>query len=143
MRIPNALNLGTAWTFEIPGPPVPKGRPRRNNKTGNWYTPTRTQDAERHVMECAMAAGVRLEPKKPYGIEMYFFLSARPRDIDNLGKLVMDSLGTLGKNDGWNDRQIVDMYARVVSVKSAQEEKTVVRVGEHRSIKLPGDNRGL
>ncbi len=138
-----SLDLGVSWTFEIPGPPIPKERPRQNTKTGTWYTPTRTQKAEKHVMECAMVAGVRLIPKKPYGLEMYFYLSAHPRDLDNLVKLVMDGLGQLGEHDGWNDRQIVDLYTRIVSVKSAEEERTVVRVGEHQSIKLPGEKRGL
>lgn len=126
--------LGESWTFEIPGPPVAKERPRRNNKTGTWYTPTKTQDAERHVAQCAMAAGLKLEPGVKYGVELYFYCSAHPRDLDNMVKLVLDGLGQYGKPDGWNDRQVEQMYQLVVSVKSAAEEKTIVRIGKRRRV---------
>ena len=113
------------WTFEIPGPPVAKERPRQNTKTGTWYTPQRTKDAERHVAECAMVAGVRMEPKKEYSIEIDLHMSAI-RDVDNCAKLVLDGLQGMG--DGWDDRHVRSLLVRRVSVRDGSEEKTVVRI---------------
>ena len=112
------------WTFEIPGPPVAKQRPRRG-PGGTWYTPKATHDAERHVAECAMVAGVRMEPKHEYSIEIDLHMSAI-RDVDNCAKLILDGLQGMG--DGWDDRHVRSLLVRRVSVRDGSEEKTVVRI---------------
>ncbi len=114
-------------TFEIPGPPVPKGRPRRA-KDGHWYTPARTVRAEEDIACTAMAAGLKLEPEKRYSIEIKFYLSTLGRDIDNLQKLVLDGLGRMGKPNGWNDKQVVRLTARIVTVADGADEHSVVTV---------------
>jgi len=122
------------WTFEIPGPPVAKERPRRA-PAGHFYTPTKTKQAEQHVAECAMAAGVHMKPKTLYAIEIDFYLSAWRRDMDNCEKLLLDGLQKLG--DGWDDRYLSGKVTRIVSVLDAGEEKTVVRLREDVQVGRP------
>ena len=113
------------WTISIPGPPVAKERPRRA-PDGHWYTPPRTTRAEEHVGECLLAAGVRLEPEADYTLDITYYLSTRRADIDNLCKLTCDGIGTYGKPDGWNDRQVSSLVVRRVGVHDATEERTEV-----------------
>lgn len=92
--------------FTVPGPPVPKGRPRFGN--GRAYTPKRTADYERAVREAAKAAGVS-SSTAPCGVSLHFALpDARNRDLDNLAKAVTDALnkGLAYEDDG----QIVELY---------------------------------
>jgi Holliday junction resolvase RusA-like endonuclease len=120
----------SSFTFTIPGPPVPKGRPRHNTKTGAWYTPKRTKDYEARVAEEAMAAGVKLEAGKQYTIEITYYLSTYRGDCTNLNKSIEDGLNGFAKFDGWDDRQIVGQLIRQVGVRDASEEKAVVVIGE-------------
>jgi Holliday junction resolvase RusA-like endonuclease len=117
----------SGWTLTIPGPPVSKERPRRAS-AGHWYTPTKTQRAEQTVAEYAMAAGVRLEAKKRYALEVTFRLSSHRRDLDNLTKLVMDGLNRLDKD--WDDSQIDSLLVRVVGVRDGSEEQTFLVIRE-------------
>lgn len=115
--------------FEIPGPPVAKQRPRRS-PDGHWYTPQRTKEYEQLVAQCAMVAGVRLEPDRWYSLEVTLYLSSYRRDRDNILKSIMDGLQQL--DEGWDDRQISDIMVRTVPVGDAAEEKAVVKVGVKR-----------
>lgn len=111
--------------FTIPGPPVAKQRPRRA-ADGHWYTPKKTVDAENHVAQCAMAAGLKLEPKKHYSLEIDLYLSSFRKDRDNQLKLIQDGLMRMGAD--WDDSQVHNLVIRTISVKDAGEEKAVVRV---------------
>lgn len=111
--------------FVVPGPPVSKQRPRRS-PSGNWYTPKKTVDYENLVAQCAIAAGLKLEPKKWYSLSIDFYLSSFRKDRDNQVKCVMDGLQRVG--DNWNDNQIADLYIRTIGVKDGSEEKAVVKV---------------
>lgn len=117
-------------TFVVPGPPIPKGRPRLNTHTGVWYTPTRTKHYEELVAECAMTSGLRLEPKKKYALEITLYVSTYRGDCSNVAKSLEDGLNTYAKHDGWDDRQIVDLIVRQVGVADASEEKAVVSIEE-------------
>lgn len=57
-------------------------------------------------------------------IEFHFVGGARPGDIDNLQKLVLDALQDAGVIP--NDLQIVELYARIIRPSVA--DKTVVSV---------------
>ncbi len=114
------------WTFTIPGPPVAKQRPRKA-PAGHFYTPKRTQDYECAVAWAAKAAGVKLEPKVPYTLDVRFYLSAHRRDLDNCLKSVQDGLQRMG--DGWDDSQIMSLTALKHLVRDASEERTVVTIG--------------
>jgi Holliday junction resolvase RusA-like endonuclease len=113
-------------TFEIPGAPVAKERPRYSRKTNTWYTPQRTKDYETHVAQCAMVAGLKLERGEHYSVEIDFHLSTRRFDLDNAVKSILDGLNRYEPT--WDDRQVVKLSANIISVRDGSEEKTVVRV---------------
>lgn len=95
-------------TFDIPGPAVPKGRPRVTSR--GTFTPKRTVEYEKRVRDCAHAVRNRdfwalgwryevtihivpLAAKKP---------GAKPRgaDVDNVAKSILDALiGVLWSDD--------------------------------------------
>ena len=94
--------------FTIPGPPVPKARPRRG-KYGNWYTPAKTVEYERHVGWCAATVrGPGLQT--PFGtrpVIMYcdmYFPDKRIRDSDNVIKSIQDGCEKVLWD---NDRNVV------------------------------------
>lgn len=92
----------------IPGPPVPKGRPRFDRKTGRTFTPARTRRYERHVASIAKAASMRMGATHKHfvgariaaRVEVYF-PDLRRRDVDNVAKSVLDGiqLGGLIRDD--------------------------------------------
>ena len=116
----------SSFTFEVPGPPIPKQRPRRG-KQGQWYTPKRTKDYEQQVAWEARAAGIKLDPDACYKLTLDLYLSTKKRDHDNILKSVMDGLDGL---DGWNDRQVWGLSIQPHTVKDAGEEKAVVTLKE-------------
>ncbi len=108
--------------FEVPGPPVPKQRPRRA-PDGHFYTPAKTRQYEEAVAWQAQAARVRLEPGRVYGIRVDLHLSTRRFDCDNALKAIQDGLNRL---PGFDDRQLVDLAVKVVPVRDGSEEKAVI-----------------
>lgn len=83
----------TRLEFLVPGPPVPKERPRVVN--GHTFTPARTAAYERLVAQCARAAGAR-PVAGPVVLRACFYLpDARRRDLDNLQKSVLDGLNRI------------------------------------------------
>ena len=123
-------------TFVIPGPPVPKGRPRMvfKDRNGNplarphAYTPKRTVDFEELVAWSAKAAGLKLDPEKRYTLTINFYLSAHRSDLDNLCKACLDGMQRMGQD--WDDSQVDNLLIYTHSVRDASEEKTVVEVEE-------------
>lgn len=115
-------------TFTVPGPPVPKARPRVVN--GHAYTPQRTTDYERTVQWVYKAAARGAKPiSTPCAVEMVFRFqipaSARRKtmpdkikagdpyphkaDVDNLCKAVLDALNGIAFAD---DALVVSLTAR-------------------------------
>lgn len=74
---------------------------------------------------CALAAGVKLEPKTRYTLEVDLHLSTFRRDRDNIVKCIQDGLNQLGE---WDDSQVWNLNVRTISVRDASEEKAVVRL---------------
>ncbi len=104
-------------TFEIPGPPVPKGRPRVTRR--GTFTPQKTKDYEQAVAAAAMVAynlelGRRRDvgdhswewdPKSKYSVDCSFHFKKRPAcDGDNILKAVQDGLEKVLYE---NDKQVV------------------------------------
>lgn len=112
-------------TFEVPGPPVPKQRPRRA-PSGHFYTPKRTTDYEEAVAWAAKAARLELLPGVAYGVKIDFYVSTYKRDVDNMAKSVLDGLQRLG--DGWNDNQVRDLQIQSHGVVDGGKERAVVTV---------------
>lgn len=115
-------------TFEVPGRPVPKARPRVVK--GHAYTPQKTADYENTVRWCYKAAAGGAAPiSTPCTVEMVFRFpipaSARRKtkpdkiqpgdpypyrgDLDNLCKAVLDALNGLAFTD---DALVVGIAAR-------------------------------
>ncbi len=109
-------------TFEIPGPPVPKGRPRVTRR--GTFTPQKTKDYEQAVGEAAMVAARRIEfemltvvngiladfpvawpTDAKYSVECDFYFKKNPAcDGDNCLKAVQDGLEKVLYA---NDKQVV------------------------------------
>lgn len=91
-----------SWHFTIPGPPVPKERPRFGK--GRTYTPKKTTEYALKVRLCALAAGVK-RLIGPVAITMEFYVpDRRRRDRDNLEKAIQDALNGIAWED---DSQVV------------------------------------
>jgi crossover junction endodeoxyribonuclease RusA len=106
-------------TFEVPGCPVPKERPRWGK--GNTYTPRKTEDYERKVKMCALAAGIRpLAGEVSFTIWIYL-PDRRRRDRDNIEKAVQDALNGVAWID---DSQVREWHGR----RELDAEKPRVRV---------------
>lgn len=125
------MNPLTRISFEVPGEPVAKERPRTNMATGVVYTPAKTKNYEETVKwYYRMAAhGARFPDNEPLSMLVVAYrpipksASAKKKslmragaerpitkpDWDNVGKIVSDALNGIAYRD---DSQIVD--ARVV-----------------------------
>lgn len=104
----------------IPGKPHPKERPRVS-KSGHFYTPKKTVDAEKAIAAAYEAAGGPTWDG-PLGVYLSFdpggtlieihdggWFSAKVKaDVDNLAKTVLDGLQNAG---AFNDKQIVHLEA--------------------------------
>ena len=115
-------------TFEIPGPPVPKGRPRVTRR--GTFTPQKTKDYEKAVGEAAMVAvkEQRLSHGWPidaaYEVSCEFWFTKRPAcDGDNILKAVQDGLEKVLYE---NDKQVV--MGRYVTRKGRGLDMTYVAV---------------
>ena len=102
---PTRLQL-PIYSFAVPGPPVPKQRPRRN-ASGVWYTPTRTKRYEAKVAWCARSAGLSAPLTGPVRLEILLWLSdRRRRDVDNIAKSIVDGLNRIAWAD---DSQVTSL----------------------------------
>ena len=108
----------TVIDFEIPGAPVPKGRPRKGRH--GFYTPRRTQAAEAEVAWYAHITGARFDG--PVRVELDFY--GGRGDVDNFGKLVLDGLQKGGLLR--NDNQVMELAIR--KHPAAGNPRTIVRV---------------
>ena len=114
-------------SFEIPGPPGPKARPRVTRRGA--FTPEKTKDYEEQVGWAAMVAvRQRPLPKWPvdaeYGIDCVFYFKGRPAcDGDNCLKSVQDGLEKVLYT---NDKQVVEGHYR--TRKGADVDKTVITI---------------
>jgi Holliday junction resolvase RusA-like endonuclease len=103
----------TVLAFVVPGPPVPKGRPRFGK--GFSYTPKRTRDYERTVRLCAQAAvsAARWSPDEgAYQVEIRVYRAANRGDLDNFCKAATDPLNGLV----WPDDRLVTSLAATMHV---------------------------
>ncbi len=118
-------------TFEIPGPPVPKGRPRVTRR--GTFTPQKTKDYEQAVGEAAMVA-VKLASRcgccaewptgRKYAVHCVFNFKKNPAcDGDNILKAVQDGLEKVLYE---NDKQVV--MGSYVTHKGMEVDKTYVTV---------------
>lgn len=91
-------------TFDIPGRPTPKGRPRFT-RNGHAYTPKTTRDREREIIDRFELAAPLWEPTIEdvrLTVDAYW-KNNRTADLDNIAKLVSDALNGYAFVD---DRQV-------------------------------------
>ena len=94
--------------FIVPGNPVPKQR-ARVLAGGDSYTPERTRVAENHVAARYLGTehGV-VDGESKFSVTVEFTESnKRHRDIDNMGKLVLDALNKIVWEDDWQIDELV------------------------------------
>ena len=105
--------------FEIPGPIVPKQRPRQG-RYGHFYTPAETVDFEDKVGWYALAAGLRGMKNE---IKVTLVCEITPRkDLDNIIKSILDGLKMF-----FNDTKVTEIHAFKAAV-SKKEERAVVTI---------------
>lgn len=134
MLAQNRLDDGGTWTFQVPGEPVAKGRPKLGTVNGRAmaFTPKKTRTFESTVREIVGKAWTR-EPiaERPIFVRMTFvrlipqswpikkrnaaiagtlFPTGRP-DLDNFQKAITDAMNTIVYTD---DALIVGIEARKV-----------------------------
>ncbi|MBT9168936.1 MAG: hypothetical protein DDT19_02288 [Syntrophomonadaceae bacterium] len=81
--------------FTIPGPAVPKQRPRKG-KYGNFYTPGRTQEFEETVAWLAKEAAKGCKLSGRLGILVVFYQKRKRADSDNCLKAIQDGIEKSG-----------------------------------------------
>jgi len=116
--------------FTVPGPPVPKARPRVTVTGRGTFTPKKTKDYQELVAMAAMVAYKKSTEPFPWPLDagyrvdcVFYFKGIPTKDLDNLAKSIFDALeGVLYTND----RQIMEahLYKRL----KAAEDKAVVRI---------------
>lgn len=113
----------SSFSFLVDGRPRPKERPRLGRR-GRVYTPVRTLQYERAVLDAASWCVPRDWPLNcQYSVEMVFtFKRGATPDIDNVAKAVFDGLNGVAWDD---DRQVVQMSALRIT---GDVESTQVRV---------------
>lgn len=88
---------GKAWRFEIEGTPQTKGRARHDPRTGGVRTPDRTRSFEQRIAGAALEAGVRYLDGFVFEVKVGIYLpTRRPKDTDNVLKVVLDGLQRAG-----------------------------------------------
>jgi Holliday junction resolvase RusA-like endonuclease len=94
--------------LNVPGRPVPKGRPRVVK--GHAYTPARTAEAEARLLSHLKVHYPHMRPVQgAMSVTCDFYLSGeRSIDIDNALKLVLDAFNGVVWQD---DSQVVEVHA--------------------------------
>lgn len=117
-----------AWEFTIPGPPIPKGRPRHTKNGGATYTPARTKQAEAVTAAEFRRQIVGYGPPRPgvFRISCAFHVRRDDSDIDNLLKMVMDGLQGVAY---LNDKQVKAVGGLAIYI-DREHPRTVVLLEE-------------
>ena len=103
-------------SFEVPGAPIPKGRPKFRRAGGfvQAYTPAKTRNAEKEIVNCfkEQVKDFKMPEKGPVSLAIVFYMPIpkgtskkqiqaileqntvhiKKPDLDNLIKLVQDAL---------------------------------------------------
>jgi Holliday junction resolvase RusA-like endonuclease len=114
-----------AVLFTVEGEPMSKAR-ARVTRSGHSYTPKPTVDAEKRVRDAFEATGHE-GFSGAVGVELAFYQGTRARkDVDNLVKLVLDSLNGVAYAD---DVHVNVVLARRVYV-TKDRARSVIRIFE-------------
>ncbi|MCH7761682.1 RusA family crossover junction endodeoxyribonuclease [candidate division TA06 bacterium] len=126
-------------TITVPGPPVPKQRPRRNAR-GVWYTPSRTKRYEEKVGWHARSAGLSAALTGSVKLEIRLWLpDRRRRDIDNIAKSIADGLNGVAWED---DSQVTELVVSRAGIDPNRPEIPLV-LQRHTGLCLRASQRHL
>ena len=119
------------FALRIGGEPLPKERPRAAQ--GRAFTPKRTRDAEKRVLDAFRAAYPDVDPLTGrLLVDVKFYRRTRRGvDLDNLAKLCLDALNGVAYRD---DEQIDIRRIQPVRVSVVGDVDIVVHV-ENRHIR--------
>ena len=94
-----------AISFNVPGRPIGKERPRFNRKTGRAYTPMQTRGYETEVAySCLQWQGTFTGPVR---MSLWIYTKGKA-DIDNIEKSVLDGIQQAGVYE--NDSQVREKH---------------------------------
>jgi Holliday junction resolvase RusA-like endonuclease len=134
------------YEFEIPGKITGKARPRVNTNTGIAYTPAKTKDYEQLVVQYFWLKYQKSKPiegRVKISIIAYFGIPkgtskkdkelmlnntispTKKPDIDNITKIILDSLNTIAFKD---DNQVTKIDIEKLY---SENERVYVRVEEY------------
>lgn len=133
----NSVTTQYLCKFDVPGEPVPKGRPRFDAKRMRTYTPEKTVAAEQRLLQYLKVTYPRVNPSLAYvGLELRFYLGGTGRgDLDNYIKLVSDAMNGVVYRD---DKQVRRIEADVIDNSDRpRTEISVYRLDSER----PDDRR--
>src|SRR3954462_10070311 len=105
------------------GRPTPKARPRPGAR-GRYYVPSQAEQEALALMLRKYRGKFVRGDLIGVRIDFHFSGGARPGDVDNLQKLVLDSVQDAGVFP--NDMQVVDIHSRVI--RPSTEDKTVLEI---------------
>lgn len=119
--------MTAAYVFVVPGEPLGKARPRVT-KNGT-FTPKATRDAEARIQAAFTETYGRVIPDETHAWVLvcdFYRYERRARDLDNLVKLVMDSLNGYAYKD---DAQ-VEVFGMTGTywVNRPEDAQTIVRL---------------
>ena len=128
------MTMAVVCSFDVPGAPVGKGRPRVTR--GGAYTPERTRQYERRV---ALVATTHLLKRLDWRMDARYALVVEARhartrkgepskkapDIDNVIKAVADALEGIAYE---NDRQVVEVHGYTEHTHDEPRTRVVVQI---------------
>ena len=117
------------FALRIGGEPLPKERPRAAQ--GRAFTPKRTRDAEKRVLDAFRAAYPDVDPLTGrLLVDVKFFRRTRRGvDLDNLAKLCLDALnGVAYRDDEQIEKAIAERFYG-----AGDQARTEVRIYEKYS----------
>lgn len=119
-------------SFTIPGEGVPKGRPRFNRRSGNFYTPKTTKVYEDCVALLAVATRARYTKEIDVRVEVVIYTKKKsPADIDNISKSVLDGMQRGGMLE--DDVQVWGLDVRRVVSDNPRVDVRVTKLGKRES----------
>lgn len=131
------MSACACYTFDIPGTPRPKGRPRVTSRGA--YTPAHTREWEQAVGTAGYLAGLR-PVEGPCMVQVWLRGWGRG-DLDNHVKAILDGLNGVAYPD---DAQVKRIEAWRLAGKSKLCRVRVVRLeaGWDEAVEIPEVGRG-
>jgi crossover junction endodeoxyribonuclease RusA len=126
------MSVCTSYTFDVPGTPRPKGRPRVTSR--GTYTPAHTREWEKAVGVAGYLAGLR-PVEGPCMVQIWLRGSLRG-DLDNYTKAILDGLNKVAYLD---DRQVRRIEVWGLKGRESLCRVRVTRLGEgwEQGVEMP------